>query len=420
MTLLAFEAMGVGTAMPRMVAELRGEALYAWPFIAFMASSLVGTVFSGRLSDLRGPKPALLLGVGLFLVGLLVAGTADSMTMLLVGRVLQGLGGGTQVVAVYVLIAAVYPDSDHPAAFGALAAAWVVPSLVGPTFAGWATENFTWRLVFLALVPLVVIGLVLLVPVLRRLPVHTATPPARRFLPLAALGAAAGVAGLSWAMQHHIWWLGLVAVVVLGAALRVLLPKGTLTARRGLPVTVLARGLLGGTFFAVEAFIPLTLTVVHGYSPFEAGIPLTLGALGWSVAAMWQGRRTDIPRQTLVRWGFLLVSASLAAVTLIAPSWGPAWATALIWAVTGAGMGLGMSSISVLVLRSSVDTDRGFNSAAVQISDQLGAALFAGVGGMVVVATAPTVGVVVLAVLMAGVALLGAILTGSRCLVDHE
>lgn len=415
-TLLAFEAMGVGTAMPRMVAELRGEALYAWPFIAFMASSLVGTVFSGRLSDLRGPKPALLLGVGLFLVGLLVAGTADSMTMLLLGRVLQGLGAGSQVVAVYVLIAAVYPDSDHPAAFGALAAAWVVPSLVGPTFAGWTTENFTWRLVFLALVPLVVIGLVLLVPVLRRLPVHTATPPARRFLPLAALGAALGVAGLSWAMQHRVWWLGLVSVVSLGVALRVLLPKGTLTARRGLPVTVLARGLLGGTFFAVEAFIPLTLTVVHGYSPFLAGIPLTLGALGWSVSAMWQGRRTDIPRQTLVRWGFLLVSVSLAAVTLIAPSWGPAWATALIWAVTGAGMGLGMSSISVLVLGASSDTDRGFNSAAVQISDQLGAALFAGVGGMVVLATAPTVGVVVLSLVMSGVALLGAILTGSRCM----
>ncbi|GLZ35413.1 MFS transporter [Lentzea sp. NBRC 105346] len=414
-TLLAFEAMGVGTAMPRMVMELHGESLYAWPFITFMASSLVGTVFSGRLSDLRGPRPAVLIGVGLFLAGLVVAGTADSMTLLLIGRVLQGLGAGTQVVAIYVLIAAVYPDSDHPAAFGALAAAWVVPGLVGPTLAGWLTEHLTWRLVFLGLVPLVLLGFLLLLPVLRRLPLHTASPPARRFLPLAAVSAAAGVAGLSWAMQHRVWWLGLLSLVMLGAAVRVLLPAGTLQARRGLPVTVLARGLLGGTFFAVEAFVPLTLTVVHGYSPFAAGIPLTMGAVGWSLSAMWQGRHTEIPRQTLVRWGFVLVSIGLAAVTLIAPAWGPAWATALIWGVTGMGMGIGMSSVSVLVLGASTEADRGFNSAAVQISDQMGAALFAGVGGVLVVATAPTVGVIVLSLLMAGIALMGAILTGPRC-----
>jgi predicted MFS family arabinose efflux permease len=353
--------------------------------------------------------------VALFLAGLLVAGTADSMTMLLLGRVLQGMGGGVQVVAVYVLIAAVYPENDRPAAFGALAAAWVVPGLVGPTLAGWLTEHLTWRLVFLGLAPFVVIGFVLLLPVLHRLPAHTAQPPARRFLPLAALSAAAGVSGLSWAIQHRLWWLGLVAVVLLGLSLRVLLPKGTLLARRGLPVTVLARGLLGGTFFAVEAFVPLTLTVVHGYSPFASGIPLTMGAIGWSLVAVWQGRRTDIPREKLVRWGFLVVSGSLAAVTLIAPSWGPAWATALIWTAAGAGMGLGMSSVSVLVLGASTEADRGFNSAAVQISDQLGSALFAGVGGMLVVATAPTGGLIALSLLMAAIALLGAILTGPRC-----
>ncbi|MGZ3142825.1 MFS transporter [Lentzea chajnantorensis] len=413
-TLLAFEAMGVGTAMPTMVRELHGEALYAWPFLANLAASVMATVFSGRLSDRRGPKPAVLIGVSLFLAGLVVAGVAENMTVLLAGRALQGLGAGFLIVAIYVVIALAYPESDRPAVFGALSAAWVVPSLVGPAVAGWATEHLTWRLVFLAIVPLVLVGSVLLVPVLRKLPPHTATPPVRRFLPAAALAAGAGVASLSWALQHRTWWLLAVALLLLTPAVRILLPKGTLIARRGLPVTILARGLLAGTFFAVESFIPLTLTVVHGYSPLEAGIPLTVSALGWAGASMWASRHPEIERYTLVRTGFLFTAAGMAAVTLVAPSWGPAWLTFLLWAVAGAGMGMATSSVGVLMMAASPEQDRGFNSAALQISDMLGSATMIGLGGVLVLATAPTAGVVVLNLSMAALAVVGAVLTGPR------
>ncbi|MCC8245824.1 MFS transporter [Saccharothrix luteola] len=418
-TLLAFENMGVSTAMPRMVADLDGNDLYAWPFLAFLAASVVATVLSGRLSDLRGPRPSLLVGPALFLVGLIVAGLAQDMPLLLLGRVLQGIGGGAQVVAVYVLIGLVYPERDRPAVFGLLASAWVVPSLVGPALSGWLTETLSWRWVFLGLAPFVLIGVLLLVPVLRNLPAHTPDGNARRGLPLAALGAGFGVAALSWAAQHPTGVnlvIGLAGLVALAPALRVLLPKGTLTARRGLPVTILARALLAGSFFAAEAFIPLTLTAVHGYSAIAAGIPLTLSALGWSSAAWWQSRKPDIPREKLVRWGFVLNAVGITGVTLIAPSWGPAWATPLLWAVAGAGMGLAMSSLSVLTLGASSEVDRGFNSSALQISDMLGSALLVGLGGVLVTtfasAAAPTAAVVPFDLLMAGVAVLGAVLAG--------
>jgi MFS family permease len=422
-TLVAFESMGVGTAMPSLVADLGGTELYAWPFVAHLSAGVVATVLSGRLCDLRGPRPSLLLGPLLFLAGLLVAGTADSMAVLLLGRVLQGLGSGTQVVAIYVLIGLVYPERDRPAVFGALSAAWVVPSLVGPALAGWFTEHLSWRMVFLAIAPLVVLGVLCLVPVLRGLPPHTGGgAPARRGLPAAALAGGAGVAAVSWAAQHPTGVnlvLGVIGLVVLVPALRLLLPPGTLRARRGLPVTILARGLLAGTFFTVEAFVPLTLTAVHGYSPLAAGLPLTLSALGWSAASLWQSRRPGIPRETLVRRGFLLSAVGIAGVTLIAPAWGPAWATAPLWAFAGAGTGMAMSSLSVLTLAASTEADRGFNSAALQISDMLGTALLVGLGGVLVTSLSstqvPTTGVVVLDLLMAAVALAGAVLTGSRC-----
>ncbi|SDN98145.1 MFS transporter [Lentzea jiangxiensis] len=413
-TLLAFEVMGVSTAMPTMVRELRGEALYAWPFLANLAASVIATVFSGRLSDRRGPKPAVLIGVVLFLAGLVVAGAAQTMTTLLVGRVLQGFGAGFLIVAVYVLIALAYSEEDRPAVFGALSSAWVIPSLVGPAVAGWATEHLSWRWVFLAVVPLILLGSVLLVPVLKKLPPHGATPPQRRHLPAAAVAVGAGVVGLSWALQHRTWWLLAVAVLLLAPALRVLLPKGTLLARRGLPVTILARGLLAGSFFAVEGFIPLTLTVVHGYSPLEAGIPLTLSALGWAGASMWASRHPEIERHTLVRAGFLFSATGIAAVTLIAPSWGPAWLTPVLWGVAGAGMGMATSSVGVLMMAASPEADRGFNSAALQISDMLFSATMIGIGGVLVVATAPTAGVVALNLSMAVLAVVGAVLTGPR------
>jgi MFS family permease len=137
--MVAFEAMGVGTAMPALVADLGALSLYAWPFVAFMAANVFGTVLGGRWCDLAGPRIPLVAGPVLFGAGLLVAGTAASMPQLLVARVLQGLGAGTLTVAVYVLIAVVYPERTRPAIFGLMSSAWVLPSLIGPPVAGVVT-----------------------------------------------------------------------------------------------------------------------------------------------------------------------------------------------------------------------------------------------------------------------------------------
>lgn len=202
--------------------------------------------------------------------------------------------------------------------------------------------------------------------------------------------------------------------MLLVPALRRLLPPGTVTARRGLPTVVLSRGLLTGAFFGVEAYLPLTLTAVHGASPVMAGLPLTFGALGWAAASALQGRYPDIPRHKLLRAGFLLLAAGLAAVTVSAFSWLPYWLALPAWITAGAGMGLAMPSLSVRLLELSPPADRGFNSAALQIWDMLMCAACIGFGGVLLVAVAstdaPTPAVVPLNVLMAGLALTGAVL----------
>jgi MFS family permease len=416
-TLVAFENLGVNTAMPRMVAELRGEALYSWPFTVFLVTSLIANVLAGRLCDTRGPAFGLYTGVALFLVGLVVAGTASSMWTLLAGRALQGFGGGTQAIAIYVMIAYVYPERSQPAAFGLLSTAWVLPSLVGPVAAGLLTEHVSWRWVFLGLVPLALLGAVLLFPAVRRLPEPQAAQPGKRGLVVAALAAAAGISALTWAAEHPsvgTVLLGVAGLVVLAPALLRLLPKGTLLARPGLPVTVLARGLLAGAFTAIEVYVTLTLTAVHGYTPVAAGLPLTIGALAWSTGALLPARNVDVPRIVFVRWGLVLLAVGAVGMVVVAATWGWGWFAFVAWSVAGMGMGLAYSSLSVLTLRLSAPHEQGANAASLQVSERVFSALLVGAGGVLLnlLATSehPSPAMVVLDIAMAGVALLGVFL----------
>lgn len=414
-TIAAFEHLGVSTAMPTMVADLDGDDLYAWPFTAFLAASIMATVLAGRVTDRLGPVPALLAGPTFFLAGLVLAGLATGMPLLLAGRALQGLGLGTQTVAVYVLVALVYPVRRRAAAFGLLAAAWVVPSLVGPTAAGLITEHVGWRWVFLGIAPFAVLGVLLLVPTIRSLPPSSGpAAPVRRFVVPAAVGTAAGISALSWGAQRGVLWLGLVGLALLVPALLVLLPRGTFTARPGLPATVAARGLLAGAFFGVEAYVPLTLTAVHGFSPALAGVPLTVGACGWAAASHWQGRHPDIPRDRLIRLGLAALGFGLAGTALAGPDWGLGWLVLPFWLVAGASMGLAYPSISVLSLEHARPRERGFVSSALQVSDMTMAATTVGVGGVMLATfastTDPTAAVVALNLLLGALALAGALL----------
>lgn len=418
-TLSAFEAMAVATAMPTAVRALHGLAYYSWPFTAFLVTSVVGTVIAGEFSDRHGPRRPLLAGLGVFAAGLVVAGTAMSMPVFVLGRVVQGLGAGVLIVAVYVLIAEVYPEALRPRVFAITAAAWVLPSLLGPPVAGLVTAHLTWRLVFVGLAPFVLLGLGLLWPSLRRLQPHPAASAARRTLIPFAVLTAGGLAAVQYAGQHLrvVSLVPLVAgVALLVPALRRLLPAGTVRARRGLPAALACRGILAGAFFGVDSFVPLSLTDLHHYGPAAAGVPLTVGALGWSAGSWWQGR-SHAARHRLVRSGFVLLAAASAALVSVAFAGVPGLVAAPLWGIAGTGMGLAMPTVSVLLLTWSEQNERGQNSAALQICDMLSSAACVGVGGTLLAALtaghgATPTAVAVIDLTMAAVAVLGVAAAG--------
>ena len=371
-TLVAFEGIGASTAMPAVATDLGILGDYTWAFNAYTVSSLFAMVAAGLWSDATGPRGSVVAGVLTFLVGSVIAGIAMNLPVLIVGRALEGLGTGSLIVAVYVLIARAFDESVRPRAFSVLAAAWVLPSLIGPLVAGWLTQTISWRAVFL-LVPLFVIPpLLLLVPRMREYQGGTAQPGARRRL------AAGFVATLALFLLQD----GLLRVSILGGveavvglaillgALKRLLPAGALRFARGLPTSVMMRGLIAATYFSAEVFVPLALVQIRGVSVTYAGMVLAGSAAMWSLGSYTQSR---IPggrdRSTAVRVGLSLVMLSVLTLPIALSSSVPPWVAGISWGVGAFGMGLSIPSVAVQVMRLSPDDDQGRNSAAIQIVD---------------------------------------------------
>ncbi|MDQ0730577.1 MFS transporter [Arthrobacter sp. B1I2] len=396
--LAAFESLAVTTIMPLVSRELNGGNLYALAFAGPLATGVIGMVGAGNWSDRRGPAMPLYTSVALFVAGLLIAGTSASMPMLVAGRLVQGLGGGALTVALYVLVARFFPGPLHPRIFAAFSAAWVVPSLVGPFAAGVVAQVFSWHWVFLGVVGLVIPALAMIVPVLRGLNEPgeagrsevTAPPWALGRLGWAALAALA-VLGLNLSADVSIpafpaatAFLACAAVVLALVAVRPLVPAGTLTARRGLPSVILARGLASASFFGAEVYLPYLLIDQYAFPPTLAGLTLTGGALAWAAAAAVQGRLgSRLPDLRAVQVGSLMV---LAAVLLALATTALHWPAAVAiggWVLAGGGMGLLYPRLSVMTLALSTKDNEGFNSSAMSISDSLGGALSLAATGIV-------------------------------------
>src|SRR3954452_221878 len=170
MSLIAFEAMAVVVALPTAARDLHGLGSYGWAFTGFLVANVVGMVVSGQLADVHGPRRPLIAGLVCFAAGLVLAGTAASMTQFVGGRVVQGLGSGLLITAIYVVIGETFATLLQPKVFAATSSAWVLPALIGPLVSGGLTQHVSWRWVFLGLLPFVLVGTALLVPTLQRLP----------------------------------------------------------------------------------------------------------------------------------------------------------------------------------------------------------------------------------------------------------
>lgn len=385
---IAFEYMAVATVMPKAVDELDGISRYAWAFSAMLTMSLFAMVVSGEVCDRRGPRLPLLTGAAVFAAGLLVSGTATGMWTFIAGRATQGLGAGLVIVALYVVIGRAYGEDLRPRIFAALAAAWVLPSIVGPLIAGSMADYLSWRLVFVGVMPLVAVPILIALPQIMAFDGPQDGVGVRRRGRLWFAAATAAGMGLLQAagLQRDAGAivLALAAFVMLVPSVPRLLPPGALILRRGLPTVVTMRGILAGAFFGAEAFVPLMLVDQRGLSTTLAGLALTGGAIGWAAGSWYQGRPgLAVPRYMLLRIGSGVVATGIAATGLVLIPAVPAWVAAVAWSIGAVGMGMSIATISVLLFQLSPPADHGANSAALQLCDALFSLAFVGVAGVI-------------------------------------
>ncbi|MEV0594194.1 MFS transporter [Nonomuraea cavernae] len=426
MTLVAFEGMSVGVVMPEISEQLDALNLYGVSFSAFLIASLFANVVSGLWADRHGYAMPFLIGMALFVAGMALAGAATGKEVFLMARAVQGLGAGCTIVAIYVMIARVYPPDVRPKVFAATSAAWVVPAMVGPAVAGFVADEWGWRWVFYGIVPLVVPALVMLLPSLRKRPdeeerTRSSGPRSQpERMTLAATAAAGGAGVLLYGIEElrSSPVPSAIAVIVAAAFLVYglirLLPPGALRFGRGLPTTIMMRGLFSAAFFGVNSFIPLALQSVKGFGPTAAGIALTTGALGWSTGSYLQSRREVEPYKRMRLGAACVVAGVLLSILSVMPGV-TGWVAVPAWIVAGLGMGLGMATVSVTALKQSPVNEQGANSAALSVTDMLGAALALGIGGALINVIGHTpaeiaVGFVFICCLMAAVALAATLL----------
>ena len=395
-TLMAFEGLAVVTIAPSVAESLGGMALYGWVFSSFLLASLLSVVVGGVMADRSGPGRPFTLGLVLFGVGLLTSGFAPTMPVLILGRALQGLGGGALVTCTYVAVTVAYPDALRARMMAFMSSAWVLPALLGPAAAGFVAEALGWRLVFWGIAPLLVLVAALTVPAFHRLN-HSLTHDApegalsrKEKRLLAAFKLVAGTGLFLSGLSVSPWWLGAVmavaGVTLALPALQKLTPAGTLRLHPGLPSVVAARGLFFAAFAGVEAFLALMLTSVHGFSSSVTGVAIATGAISWTLGS-WSQERLDARFEGRGRGLRILVGTSILSVGLavqivaLFTAWHPLIVTVFGWMLSGLGIGLAHATSSVLAFSLISPGEEGVVSSSLQLADTFTGALSTGVGG---------------------------------------
>jgi len=360
--LVALDQTIVGTALPRIVADLRGFDLYAWVATSYMLASVITIPIFGRLGDLFGRKPFLIAAVVLFTLASVLCGIATNMMFLVIARGLQGIGGGILIGTMFATVADLFPDARLRLRWLVfVSSAFGVSNIVGPTLGGFLTQYGGWRLVFFVNVP---IGFISLLFVMRFVP-HVQRE--RRAGPVRLDWVGACVLAVTFAALQLLIELlpkqgfnratiALCAITTV-CALTLLLwekrmsypivPVDMLLDRR--LAALFAMAVLGGfALFSMVFYVPLLFQGGYAMSPHASGMLITPLLLGTTVGTVVNNRIvTRIPRANVIVYvGFALFA--LACVSLVALKGNEphiVWMSCM--GVSGLGLGLVAANLTI-------------------------------------------------------------------------
>jgi len=388
MALATLDQTIVSPALPSIGAQLGKTTYLSWVVTAYLIAATAVTPLYGKIADARGRKPALFGAIAIFIIGSSLCAGAETMTMLIAGRAVQGVGGGGLIALAQTVIADVVAPRERGRYVGYISAVWAGSSVAGPMLGGFLSEHLHWSYIFLINVPLGAVAAVLAARALRSLPEpHRKRPIDPLGSILAVSAATALMLGLTWAGERG----GLVTLHVQGAfAVAILFGAAfVMHTRRApepmIPLRIIANPVVRtgaqGNFFAyagylgVTVFAPFYFMANLGLSPAQAGFAMVapmLGAvLGANTAGRMMGKRDNYKALGLTGLAVAVVASSVLAARANVASFLEVEALLLLIGV-GAGAQNPISTVSV---QNAVDPgDLGIATASVAFVRSLGGA----------------------------------------------
>ena len=390
--LVAIQALVTVAVLPAVVSDLGGVRLYGAALSASQAATVVVLPFTPRLTNRWGLRGAFYASLAAFVAGSVVVIAAPEPWVFVLGLLVQGAGSGAQYALLLAVFTRQYPLRLRPRMYAALAGAWALPGLLGPAYGGFVASTLGWRWAFALILPLVVPAVWMLHPSLREPderaePATGETPTRTPVLVVFAVSTLALVAALTFPGR----WSALLAIPLATAAVVALtriLPRGTFTARAGLPAVIASGFLADAAFFSVEGFLPVYLTRVAGLTLPVAAVVVTCGVLSWTLGTWAQARLANSrPIAQIARLGEALMLLGVGGVIAGIAS-GTAVVLYVAWAVAGLGMGMTWPSIGVLATDLASGGDEVTTLAQYQLGDVLGSAFGPALVGVLVTAAA--------------------------------
>lgn len=397
--LVAIDATILATAVPTIVDDLGGFALFPWLFSVYLLAQAVTVPIYAKLSDTFGRKPIILVGIGLFLLGSILCGFAWSMPALILFRAVQGLGAGAVQPMSITIAGDIYTIAERAKAQGYLASVWAVSSVVGPTLGGIFSQLDIWRGIFFVNVPLCLVAGWMLVRSFHesiekrehKIDFVGATLLAVS-MTLIILAVLQG--GVSWAWNS---WQSIGSFAVGGVLLAAFVVVQTRAAEPVLPLWVFSRRLLvtttfvalgiGAILIGLTSYVPTYLEGALDVPPLAAGLALAALTVGWPISATFSGRiylRIGFKRTALIGTSLALVGAVALALTAATPS---IVTVAVACFIIGLGMGL-VATPTLIAAQSSVEWNErgvvtGTNQFARAIGSAIGVAIFGAIANAI-------------------------------------
>lgn len=396
--LTAIEVYIGSTLLPSVVRDIGGLELFAWVTTVFIVASIVAAMFAAVRPFGLGPRHNYLIAAAAFALGSLICGLAPNMPVLLVGRAVQGFGGGLLGALTYMMVRLVFPERFWALAFALISSMWAIATLVGPTIGGVFAEFGLWRWAFFILVPgsaLVGLGALRVVPRLSSDAGMKTVPVIQIGLMVAAVlalsVASASVANI--ALSATLLVLALAAIVALAMverrAKQKLLPTGTFSL--GSPLALMfGTMLLLQMAILSDIFVPLFLQQLHGLGPLIAGYMVALLAVGWSASSMIVAGWTDGRARALIAFGPVLLLIGAIGLAFYVGRSNPGSDLAILvpiglsMALMGVGIGTAWTHLTPRAMQAAPKGEYDVTSAALSTIQLFGSGMGAALAGFTV------------------------------------